>query len=182
MNTLIESRGGAVVRALVVYSSRTGNTKKVGEAIFDALECDKDFIAVDEVPEDLSRYDIIFAGFWAFRRGADDASRHFLSGLHEANVAVFATAGVYPDSEKAQLYLDNTVDLIPEDSYVLGAFICQGKVASFGEKKKHPDLLAAMDPERVKRLEEAEHHPDEKDLEEVRQFALQMIRLVPESR
>lgn len=32
------------MKALVLWSSRTGNTKAVGEAIYDALPCEKKFL------------------------------------------------------------------------------------------------------------------------------------------
>lgn len=69
------------MKALVIWSSRTGNTKAVGKAVYDSLDCEKEFVEAGRQPEDLSAYDIIFVGFWAYRRGADVPARKVLSSL-----------------------------------------------------------------------------------------------------
>ena len=44
------------MKALVLWSSRTGNTKAVGEAIYDALPCEKEIFESGRQPKDLSGY------------------------------------------------------------------------------------------------------------------------------
>ena len=79
------------MKALVIWSSRTGNTKAVGKAVYDSLDCEKEFVEAGRQPEDLSAYDIIFVGFWAYRRGADVPARKVLSSLRGKKVAVYGT-------------------------------------------------------------------------------------------
>ena len=69
------------MKTLVLWSSRTGNTKAVAQAIYDALPGDKDMIEEGR-EKDTAGYDLIFVGFWGFRRGADMAARRTLSSLH----------------------------------------------------------------------------------------------------
>ena len=45
------------MKALVLWSSRTGNTKAVGEAIYEALPCEKEIFESGRQPNDLSCYD-----------------------------------------------------------------------------------------------------------------------------
>ena len=53
----------------VIYSSLTGNTKLVAEAM--AEEADADLFSVEKVPEDLSGYEAVALGYW-LRLGAPD--------------------------------------------------------------------------------------------------------------
>jgi flavodoxin len=50
------------VKALVVYFSQSGQTKKVADAIFEALTCDKEIAELGEVSS-LEDYDLSFIGF-----------------------------------------------------------------------------------------------------------------------
>lgn len=49
-------------RILVTYFSLTGNTKKVAEAIYKALDGDKKIEPIDKI-ESLESYDLVFIGF-----------------------------------------------------------------------------------------------------------------------
>ena len=86
------------MKALVLWSSRTGNTKAVGEAIYDALPCEKEIFESGRQPKDLSGYDLVYVGFWGYRQGADMPSRNVLSSLHGKKVAIY---GTHPDYDLA---------------------------------------------------------------------------------
>ena len=165
-----------MMKSLVLWSSRTGNTKKVAEAIYEALPGEKDILEEGR-EKDLSSYDLIFVGFWAFRRGADMVARRTLTKMEGKKVAIYATAGTYPDSQAAKDYLDNAAALLPESAKCLGTWICQGRVNSFHTGKRNPNKEAVhpLPPERLARLEEAEKHPDEKDLLSAKNWALTVV-------
>ncbi len=169
------------MKSLVLWSSRTGNTKAVAEAIYEALPGEKDIMEEGRQGKDLSSYDLIFVGFWGYRRGADPVAQTTLSSLEHQNVAIFATAGTYPDSEPAKMYLANAAALLPASSTCVGTFICQGRVNSFHQKKIQglpQETAHTMDPARLARLEEAEKHPNESDFAAARQWALSMVEKV----
>ena len=48
------------MKTIVLYSTRTGNTKKVAEAIAEALPAGTPCLSVKEVPADIDRYDCVF--------------------------------------------------------------------------------------------------------------------------
>ncbi len=52
------------MKSIVIYSSLTGNTKQVAEAITSVLPAGTPCVSMKEVPSDLSSYDLVFAGFW----------------------------------------------------------------------------------------------------------------------
>ena len=49
----------------VIYSSLTGNTKLIAEAM--AAEADADLFSVEKAPEDLSSYEAVALGYWLRR-------------------------------------------------------------------------------------------------------------------
>ena len=160
------------MKSLIIYSSRTGNTKAVATHIAAALSeatlCD-----AAQMPENLDDFDLIFVGFWAYRRGADPVATKILENLHGKRVAIFGTAGAYPETEAGQNYLKTAAALLPKDAAYLGGFLCQGRVASFhrfletGERASGHELSE----ERRVRLTEAESHPNETDFAAAAEFA-----------
>ena len=169
------------MKTLVLWSSRTGNTKAVAGAIYEALPGEKDIMEEGRQGKDLSSYDLIFVGFWGYRRGADPVAQATLASLENQKVAIFATAGTYPDSEPAKMYLANAAALLPKSSTCVGTFICQGRVNSFHQKKIQglpQETAHAMDPARLARLEEAEKHPNEEDFAAAGQWAVSVAEKV----
>lgn len=154
------------MKCLVVYSSRTGNTKKLAEAVASALPgCD--LCAVESAPSG-EGYDLVAVGYWVDRGRPDARSSAYLQRLRGANVALFGTLGAWPDSDHARECAAAGEALAKASGHgntVLGTFLCQGKidpkVIDFMKKKfseTHP-----MTPERLARIKEAEKHPDEED-------------------
>ena len=89
------------MRTIVIYSSLTGNTKKVGEAIASGLPAGTEAVPVKDVPADLADYDCVFVGFWGDRGTADQATADLLPKLRNKHVALFATLGANPKSPHA---------------------------------------------------------------------------------
>lgn len=165
------------MKTLVTYSSLTGNTKKVAEAVASAIP-GSELHPIDQSP-DPSGYDLILAGFWVDRGEADRKTKEFLGKLQGKAVGFFFTLGAYPDSAHADDVARVTGELIERgQNEPMGSFRCQGKVdpALLGRMKKslppdHPH--ARMTEERKARLTEAAKHPNDKDLEGARAFALE---------
>lgn len=154
------------LKSLLVYSSRTGNTKKVGEAIAEVFQNIDIFpVAQAPSPED---YDFILVGFWVNRGTADDEAKAYMARLKNKKVALFATLGAYPDSQHAVDSMERAGALLDASNQLKGTFICQGKVdgrllEKFRELPTgHPH---AVTPEREARHREAAKHPDSIDLE-----------------
>ncbi|MDR1677945.1 MAG: flavodoxin family protein [Deltaproteobacteria bacterium] len=163
------------MKTLVTYSSLTGNTQKVAQAISQAIP-DSDIFPINECP-DLTDYSLLLVGFWVDRGHADDKAKRFLSALKEKTVGFFFTLGAYPDSPHADEVVKVTEDLLKENgNNIIGSFRCQGKVdpALIEKMKKilppdHPH--AQMTEERKDRLTEAAKHPNEEDFNKAKAFA-----------
>lgn len=158
------------MKNLVVYSSSTGNTKKVAEAIGE--EIGARVLSFDEVTEWQS-YDFIAVGFYNTRGFAEEKMQEFMEKIKNKKVGVFATLGAYPDSDHAKDTLVKAREFVEKNqNEVLCEFICQGAIdpnliqrmrklaAEQGDKAFHP-----ITPEREQRWKDAASHPDETDLE-----------------
>lgn len=151
------------MKNLVVYSSRTGNTKMIAEAIHSVMPKDTEIAPIKEAP-DPSAYDFIAIGFWVDKGMPDQSCLSYMERVQGKKVAIFGTLGAYPDSEHARDTMKKAAEQLP-GCEIMGEFICQGKV--------DPKLLAAMakmtnnphqdSPERQARLAEAAKHPDAED-------------------
>ena len=98
----------------------------------------------------------------------------FIKKLRDKRVAVFATLGAYADSEHARKCIENIISLFDKSCDVVGSFICQGAVS-----QKMIDMMTKMFPSghphamneaRIKRLADGKSHPDEKDLQNAREY------------
>jgi flavodoxin len=171
------AEGGKGLRGLIVYSSRTGNTRKLAEGIHRGLCASAEagqgtapsirLAAVEENP-DSAGADWILAGFWADRGTGDQKTLQYLDSLEGRRIGFFGTLGAYPNSAHAGDIRRRVQDAAAGKNTVLGCFLCQGRIdPALTEKFKElpPDNPHAMNAERMKRHEEAAKHPDAGDIE-----------------
>jgi flavodoxin len=154
------------MKSMVVYSSRTGNTLKVAQAVYEALPLPKTLYPVEEAPEP-GPYDFIALGFWVDKGTADEKARRYLEKVKGKPIFLFGTLGAYPDSDHGKKCMEN-VKALAADNQILGTFLCQGRVdpemIKWMEENLQDDPHHSMTPERRARLREAERHPDADDL------------------
>jgi flavodoxin len=166
---------------LIVYSSRTGNTRKLAEGIHRVLGesgLPARIAPVEEKP-DPGEAPWVLVGFWADRGHADDRSLEFIASLTGRRLGLFGTLGAYPDSDHARDLAGKTEALAAEKNTCLGSFLCQGKVdPALIERFKNlpPDNPHAMTEERRKRHEEAARHPNDDDIAAGAAACLRMIQ------
>ncbi len=152
------------MKICIVYSSITGNTRAVAEAL--AAVSGAPCFPVRDAPNPME-YDVLALGFWV-RLGLPDArAQRYMRRVRGKKVFFFGTLGAWPDSPHARRCLDGARTLLEEGgNTLLDGFLCQGRVnpkilALSQRKGRHP-----MTPERLARLEEAARHPDAADLAE----------------
>ena len=150
----------------VIYSSKTGNTQKVAEAIFEAMPEGTQLLDVASVPEK-ARFDFVAMGFWVDKGTANKEACEFMNTLRDTKVFTFFTLGAYADSEHANSCLITANTLYGEGCDVVGSFRCQGaidpKLIEWMTKlpDDHPH---APDEARRMRWSDAAKHPDASDL------------------
>lgn len=167
------------MKTLVVYSSLTGNTKKVAHAVAEVMpECT--VVSVEEAPASPEGYDLVAVGYWVDKGIPDGRIRAWLEGVKNTRLVFFGTLGAWPDSDHARECMARGEAMAMEPSRgntVLGSWLCQGRI--------DPKVLEAMarmagnvhpmTPERRARIEEAAKHPDEEDCRRAQAFIRQML-------
>lgn len=163
------------MKTLIVYSSKTGNTRKLAQAIHLALD-NAELSRVEMAPSP-DKYDLILLGFWIEEGTADEKMKLYMKRLKNKKVGLFATLGAYPDSKHAADSLKAVTQLIPDCS-VVGHYICQGAI--------DPELIEWMETlpkdhgygpteSRRKLWADAARHPDDEDIQAVTDWALGVV-------
>ena len=151
------------MKSLVVYSSQSGNTKKLAEALFETLTGEKEIYPTGEAPEP-DGYDFIALGFWLMAGKPDPKSAEYLEKIGEKKLFLFATHGAGKGSDHAKNAMTQARNLA-SGATIVGLCECQGEV--------NPKIL-----EKVKAKPEpppwigdaagAVGHPDESDINELK--------------
>lgn len=117
------------MKVQVIYSSLTGCTKRVAEAIFNGVEAEQKSIhdLKDGAPELTG--DIVLLGYWGISGNPNDDMKAFLKTVKGKAVGIFCTLGYYADSAHARQTVESGLDLVKDDNEIIGAFVCNGAVA-----------------------------------------------------
>ena len=77
------------MKKLVIFSTLTGNTEKIADAIFSVIEGNKKLLNVkdsDKInPDD---YDKIIDGYWVDKENADEKIKAFMSKINKEEAFV----------------------------------------------------------------------------------------------
>lgn len=160
-------------KILVTYFSRTGNTKLVAEAIFEALKGLKEIKPMNEVA-DLAAYDLLFIGFPVQTHSLPFPVENFLKAVPaKKKIALFSTHGSLSGSRLSREALEYAM-VLTSKAKIIGTFSCRGKItlAALQALNKFPEHEAWTDM-----AASAATHPDARDLEDARTFARWMATL-----
>lgn len=161
------------MKILVAYFTKTGNTKKVAEAIHDALKQEKpDLLPVKDV-QDPGAYDLIICGFPVQAHSVPVPAQDFIKNLKKGQkLALFSTHGSLTDGQMPKEAIKHAVGLA-KNVEILGSFTCRGEV-----EEEIIEALMAKPEHRAWAMEaaSAKSHPDEADLEDARVFARNMVQ------
>lgn len=154
------------MKVLVTYSSKTGNTKKLAQGIYEEIQADKAILPMNEVT-DVTEYDVVLAGYWVDRSAPNAEAKEFLENLEGKQVGLFATLAYWPDTQHAWDSLVNGEALVSAKNKVIGKYICQGKldekiIAMF--ENLPADNPHAVNDEKRRRYEIAKNHPSKADI------------------
>lgn len=163
----------------VLYSSKTGNTKKIAFVIANELD-----VEIYEINSSISIIDdeILFVGFWVDKGEIDEIAKDFLLKTKDKKIALFFTAGIEKEHEYVKEMIKKYVDYVNLNNEVLGCFMSQGKISDevIAKSKelalKNPDNPRyAITEQRQKRWDESAKHPNKQDLKSAINFANNIV-------
>ena len=156
------------MKILVAYMSSTGNTKKVAEAIFGEIKCDKEIRPIGEV-SDIGAYDLAFLGFPTHGYGPDKKTKEVIERLctKGSKVAMFVTHAAPEGEPEVQEWMAKFKQAAA-GAELVGFFDCMGQLS------KGVKLIMRMAPKKEMR-EQAKRdiskgQPDQARLDRARAF------------
>ena len=162
-------------RYSIVYSSSTGNTKKLADTIYAVLP--KENCDYFGVPKEGGLYsEMLYIGFWTDKGNADKSTLTLLSTLKNKKIFLFGTAGFGGSEAYFQKILEHVKQSVGPSNSVFGEYMCQGKMPQsvreryikMKENPEHPANLDAL----IENFDCALSHPDMDDLERLKMIIM----------
>lgn len=158
------------MKVLVAYMSQTGNTKKVAEAIYDAVDAEKEIRKVTDVAT-LEGYDLTFLGFPVHGEGPDKKEETALKTLCNGGkrVALFITHAA-PESDgegELQGWLARFREAAA-GAEIVGTFDCQGQLSK--SLKFFMSIMPSAKLRRWAKMDNSQGQPDQQRLQRARKF------------
>ena len=159
----------------IVFSSLTGNTKKLADAIHETLpqnDCEYFGAIKLKVPQS----DLLYIGFWTDKGNADNKTLELLSQLKNKKIFLFGTAGFGGSDVYFKKILGQVKQSIDSSNIIIGEYMCQGKMPQsvrdrYIKMKENPEHPANLDV-LIKNFDCALSHPDTRDLEELKKLMM----------
>jgi len=170
------------MKCYVTYESKTGNTKKIADAIFTRLKIDNHDVSILPIKEVNSEVkpDLYFVGFGVEKGTCPLATGEFLKTLHNAQIALFGTVGLGGSDVYFQHIRDKVMKYTAKDNEIEGYFFCQGKMPMIVREKYKAisNIYPQNEPIQLmlQNFDKALTHPDETDVKNAADFALRMVK------
>ena len=161
------------MKVLVAYMSKTGNTRKVAEAIFEEITDEKELKAINQV-DSIEGYDIAFLGFPIHQMGPDKRTAELLEKhcIDGRMVVLFITHAAPEDSPDLPPMLEKFRQAAGMAN-LAGMFDCQGELA-----KSIKLIMSIMPNAQLRawaRQDNSKGQPDEARLERARAFTREVM-------
>ena len=156
----------------IVFSSKTGNTKLLADALHSYLP--QEDCCYFGIPNPAAmEANTLYVGFWTDKGTADAAILEFLEQLHGKKVFLFGTAGFGGSEGYFNKILKTVQKSLDRSNTLIGSFMCQGKMPMsvrqrYENMKKQPLHLPNLDA-MIENFDKALSHPDADDLERLKQ-------------
>ena len=166
------------MKHLVIYSSETGNTENLANAIGESLTTNFDIAHVNIAPEPLN-YDVIFVGYRINNGSIDKELKEYLQQVRGKKIFLFGTMGANPSSPYGGLIKKNIQNVFEQNNTIIGHFLCQGKISKqimnkwFSILESNPNDLHAQ--KQVENYNNSINHPNENDILELRKLLVQSL-------
>ena len=164
-------------RYSIIFSSVTGNTKLLADALRETLPkdaCDY-FGASENAPTDSQ---LLYVGFWTDKGNADSATLALLQKLRNKKLFLFGTAGFGISEAYFRKVLDRVRESVDASNTIVGEYMCQGKMPmtvrqqyeKMLQQPNHAPNLEML----IENFDKALAHPDAADLDQLRKKAAEV--------
>ncbi|MBN2239611.1 MAG: hypothetical protein JW712_07545 [Dehalococcoidales bacterium] len=161
------------MKVLVTYMSKTGNTKKIAEAMYDVIDSHKEILPIDSV-DSIAGYDLVFMGFPIQQMGPDKKAaklmqKHCIDGR---DVVLFITHAAPEGAPDLQPMLDKFRDAA-SGANIIDMFDCQGELSK--SVKRIMSVMPVANLRRWAKEDNSAGQPDETRINNARTFAREVM-------
>ncbi|MDO5713270.1 MAG: flavodoxin family protein [Tissierellia bacterium] len=116
------------MKGIIIYSSSTGNTKRMAEYIGNIIgeQYELDVFHVEDSPK-IDSYDFILLGGWINKGHIDSKAKKAWKKIKDKPLGLFATLGADPNSEHGQ-DMKKVLENLVKDHTSLGVYLCRGTI------------------------------------------------------
>ena len=155
----------------VVFSSKTGNTQQLANAITSLLP-ESDLIYFGSPSELALEADRFYVGFWTDKGHCNAEIADFLKHLKGKDIFLFGTAGFGGSAEYFKKILTTVEKYIDSSNTVIGSYMCQGRMPQsvrerYIKMKNSPLPIPNID-KMIENFDNAVSHPDQTDLQRLK--------------
>lgn len=154
-----------LVKTTFIYSSLTGNTKRLALALHELCKTSSEVVNIDDYQKTCS--DVYVLCSWIDRTKPDKKSLAMVDNFQDKNVYLIATLGANPESEYGAECIKNMQEIYRKCN-ILGIDLVQGSVSEqvIEMFKTLPtDHPHALTEEKMQRYKEIKDRPNTKDFQ-----------------
>jgi flavodoxin len=162
------------MKILVAYLTKTGNTKKIAEAIFQEIKDEKEIKNIDEV-ESLEGYDVAFLGFPIHQMGPDKKTAKLLAKhcVNGRKVVLFITHAGPEGAPVLQPMLEKFRQAA-RGAELIDMFDCQGELAK--GIKRIMSILPNAQFRMWAKMDNSQGQPDQTRIDKARAFSRDVMK------
>lgn len=162
------------MKSLIVYTSETGNTKKLAETIYEMIDSNKELKKITDV-KDTNSFDLIFIGFPIHNFEPAQLAQDFIKTLKVGKKAVlFATHAMQTGSPMNAKQIENCRKIASELE-IWGFFSCRGELSKSVTNKMINSTGQQMRYFGQMR-QQTIGHPDTEELEKLKVFTKEILK------
>lgn len=171
------------MKCAIIYSSITGNTKKVAETILKVAPAGTDIYPVENAPSP-DNYDILILGYWVDKGMADERILKYIEEVENKKLGIFGTSGSPGGTIYSERIKEKVKNAFAEKNDVFVNFLCQGQIDPALTEKLYKRLEENPENEDLKiQIEshrESSNHPNEVDLKDAEEIFKKAFELIIE--
>ena len=161
----------------IVFSSQTGNTKQLAEAVSSVLP-QADLCFFGSPSQEALQAERLFIGFWTDKGSCNSEIADFLKTVKNKQVFLFGTAGFGGDAAYFDKVLHAAKKHLDGSNTLLGSYMCQGRMPQsvrdrYVKMKASPLPIPNVDM-LIENFDRAATHPDAEDLQKLKDAVAQL--------